>query len=567
MPLLHPARPGFSPAQARDIARTHYGLDATVEELSSERDQNFHIVDGVERQYVLKIASEHESVEILESQNAVMAHVAAADKPLACPRVCESVNGQRLVETASRNGVKHWARVLTHVPGTVLATFRPHHPNLFRSLGSFLGMLDQALAHFDHPGAHRKLEWDLKHASAVIGERLPAIDGAHRRRIVEGFLADFRQRVEPRLSGLRAGVIHNDANDHNVLVTGPDADGGFGIGLVDFGDMVHTCTVFEVAIAAAYALLDEADPVGTACNVVRGYHAACPLGEAEIELLFKLICMRLCVSVAISAARPAETADNTYLKVSEQPAWAALEAMTDTCARLAHYRFRDACGLEPCPNGSIVVQWLGANRGSLSRVTGDEVDLEKVAVLDLSVASENLPRPPDMTDARELTDRVRDMMRATRADVGIGRYGEARLLYATESFRPVAGGLGAWRTVHTGLDVFMPAGSPVYAPLDGIVHSFQDNARPLDYGPTLILEHEVDDGRIRFFTLYGHLSRESLNGLAEGSPVAAGERIGALGQYEENGNWPPHLHFQVLCDDLDRRGDFPGVCTPGERRV
>jgi 4-aminobutyrate aminotransferase-like enzyme len=114
------------------------------------------------------------------------------------------------------------------------------------------------------------------------------------------------------------------------------------------------------------------------------------------------------------------------------------------------------------------------------------------------------------------------------------------------------------------MDIFVPAGSDVFAPLDGTVHSFRDNAARLDYGPTIILEHAPASG-VRFFTLYGHLSRASLAGLEPGQTVRKGERLGAVGAIDENGGWPPHLHFQVIADMLGKSGDFPGVAPHGRR--
>lgn len=125
-----------------------------------------------------------------------------------------------------------------------------------------------------------------------------------------------------------------------------------------------------------------------------------------------------------------------------------------------------------------------------------------------------------------------------------------------------------WRTLHTGLDLFMEPGSPVLAPLDGIVHSFQNNAAPLDYGPTIILQHTVtgeDDEPLTFYTLYGHLSLASLDGLHEGKPLARGAVFAQIGEMGVNGGWPPHLHFQIITDMLDLVGDFPGVARPSQQ--
>ena len=120
--------------------------------------------------------------------------------------------------------------------------------------------------------------------------------------------------------------------------------------------------------------------------------------------------------------------------------------------------------------------------------------------------------------------------------------------------------------MHLGIDLFAPAGTPVHAPIDGVVHVFANNHAPLDYGPVIVLEHQPADG-VRFFTVYGHLSVASLDGRHAGQRVARGERLGTLGTPDVNGGWPPHLHFQVVTDLLDRGADFPGVAAADARGV
>jgi murein DD-endopeptidase MepM/ murein hydrolase activator NlpD len=146
-----------------------------------------------------------------------------------------------------------------------------------------------------------------------------------------------------------------------------------------------------------------------------------------------------------------------------------------------------------------------------------------------------------------------------------GGYGEHRSLYTQSLFAPAG---EEPRTVHLGLDIFAPEGAEVFAPIDARVHSFQDNAQPGDYGPTIILEHMPESGAksgVAFYTLYGHLSRASLSGLKAGKIFTAGEQIAWLGARSENGGWTPHLHFQIILEIGDRRGDYPGVCKRSER--
>lgn len=146
------------------------------------------------------------------------------------------------------------------------------------------------------------------------------------------------------------------------------------------------------------------------------------------------------------------------------------------------------------------------------------------------------------------------------AQPAYGGYGEDRSVYTQELFAPAG---EEPRTIHLGLDIFAPAGTEVFTPLAARVHSSRINDKPGDYGPTVILEHAIDGGV--FYTLYGHLSRDSLKGLKPGAAFMAGEQIASLGARNENGGWPPHLHFQVILDLKGNRGDYPGVCKRSER--
>lgn len=159
-----------------------------------------------------------------------------------------------------------------------------------------------------------------------------------------------------------------------------------------------------------------------------------------------------------------------------------------------------------------------------------------------------------------------DWIAAERARDGAkwahGGYGEERVVYRMS---PLFGGDSEdARSVHLGVDLWLPAGSPVFAVLPGAVHSIADNARFGDYGPTVILEHP-SDGR-SFHTLYGHLARRTLDHLRVGQSVEGGEQIAWLGTPDENLGWPPHLHFQIITEIGDHQGDYPGVCRPAERR-
>ncbi|MCB0325197.1 MAG: peptidoglycan DD-metalloendopeptidase family protein [Bdellovibrionales bacterium] len=177
--------------------------------------------------------------------------------------------------------------------------------------------------------------------------------------------------------------------------------------------------------------------------------------------------------------------------------------------------------------------------------------------IDLSIANEELQHIED-DDATGWERYIWTYMKQQGAAVCAGGYREVRSRY----LRSVAYlENGEPRTTHMGVDIWAAAATPLFVPYPATVHSFQDNAAYLDYGPTVILQHRLEGET--FHTLYGHLTRESLAKLTPGQKLEAGMTFAHLGTAEVNGNWPPHLHFQLILDMQGRTGDFPGLCTAG----
>jgi 4-aminobutyrate aminotransferase-like enzyme/Ser/Thr protein kinase RdoA (MazF antagonist) len=556
-------QPALTPAEAEEIAERRFGRSGSVRPLPSERDQNFLIRFADGKRAVLKIAHAGEERDILELQNLALHRLAERAPGVALPRVLAARDGAEIVDVAGPEGEIYRVRMLTWVPGTVLALVRPHTPELLESLGRLIAQLDTGLEGVDHPAAHRELKWDLTRA-AWIRDHLDAVRDESRRRLATRVLDRFEREVVPLLGRLPAGTIYNDANDHNLLVRGDDPWSRRVSGVIDFGDLVHSAIVCDVAIAAAYASLAKPDPLAAAARVAAGYHALHPLTEVEVDLLDALIAMRLAVSVVNAAVQRAAVPANAYLTISEAPAWEALERLAELPPRLARYVLRDACGFAAVPTAPAVVQWLADHPGELGPVvTADFV--RDAVVLDLSVGSPAIANPRAVGDAAAFTRLIDGALVEAGRTVAIGRYDEPRILYTTDAFRAEGNDGSEWRTVHLGLDLFLPPGTPVQAPLGGAVHSFRDNTAPGDYGPTVILRHTVDGGQLVFYTLYGHLDRDSLAWLRPGLPVAPGTVIGRIGDASINGGWPPHLHFQLITDPLDLEGDFPGVARPSQR--
>lgn len=172
----------------------------------------------------------------------------------------------------------------------------------------------------------------------------------------------------------------------------------------------------------------------------------------------------------------------------------------------------------------------------------------------------DLAAPADYSQRPALIAHVNRALQAAPHGIVWGGYLEQRKIYLeSDHFYQE----GAPRDVHLGIDLWASAGTEVFAPLDGTVHSFQDNAGFCNYGPTIVLEHRSEMGA--FYTLYGHLARTSLKGLKVGEAISKGQAFCTLGKWEENGNWPPHLHFQVMKDLQGWQGDYPGACTLADR--
>ncbi|MCP4600014.1 MAG: aminotransferase class III-fold pyridoxal phosphate-dependent enzyme [Proteobacteria bacterium] len=567
--VLH--APRFDEQDAVRIARELFGTIGSQKLLPSDRDQNFHIISATGDAYVLKIANSTERMEVLDFQNQAMMHIAQRIGLLGqdtsiCPKVLRALNGELITTTEGIGGAKHFVRLLTYLPGKPFAVVKPHDSHLLVSLGDLIGNIDRCLEDFDHPAAKRDFDWDLKNAGRVITEMIPEILDKENRVLVEQALKRFQSEIEPRLADLRMNVIHNDGNDYNVLVEPDDRWHNKVSGIIDFGDMVHTHTINGLAIACAYAMMDKVDPLRAGRQIVTGYHRAYPLTQQELAVLFDLIRMRLCVSVCHSAHQFKLQPDNEYLRISERPAWALLKQMDCIHPRFAEYIFRDACGFSPTPQSTGIVKWLKNRFDEFGPIVDADLREQKPLVFDLSVGSPLISGTSNATDFAAFEGQVFEQMRDADVSVGIGRYNEARLFYTTEEFKSQSDEMPERRTIHLGIDIFIKSGAPVYAFRDGRVHSFSNNSAHLDYGPTIIIEHEADERNL-FYTLYGHLSLDSLNGLEVGKPIKKGEQFASIGDPVTNGGWPPHLHFQIITDMFGETGNYPGVALPSQRDV
>lgn len=208
-----------------------------------------------------------------------------------------------------------------------------------------------------------------------------------------------------------------------------------------------------------------------------------------------------------------------------------------------------------------LTEYLQQHPDTVGKVVDFDLSKDCLLLLDFTEANTELSAD-DIADTARFSAWVDQKLQESNCRYGIGGYMEHRTLYARSQHFNTS---GEPRRLHLGVDIWGPAGTLVYAPLEGVVHSFQNNNHFGDYGPTIILQHDLNGQTL--YSLYGHLSPDSLTGLHQGMPIAKNQLIAHLGAAHENGGWPPHLHFQLMFDMEGNSGDYPGVCRYSEKET
>jgi murein DD-endopeptidase MepM/ murein hydrolase activator NlpD len=203
----------------------------------------------------------------------------------------------------------------------------------------------------------------------------------------------------------------------------------------------------------------------------------------------------------------------------------------------------------------ILSQLLAKHSSVFTKVVPFNTTTNKLLLMDFTANNTTLTNKI-LADTTLFSQYVNEQMQQATALYGIGGYNEHRTIYARSE---VFDGTKEPRRIHLGIDVWGKAGTPVFAPIGGMIHSFAFNNQFGDYGATIILQHQLEG--VQFHTLYGHLSLASIEHLQEGKYVSQGELLAHFGEPNENGHWPPHLHFQIIKDLEGKFGDYPGVCA------
>ncbi len=320
-------RPDYSEAEAASLVKSIYRLDCVAKSLPSYSDQNF-LIDTADTRFVFKIANSDEPADVLDFQQKALQHVKKEAPELTLPFTIPTAEGVMLTSVPVKtDNASHLVWMVSFLPGQFISDLPAHASHLLEDVGRFMGTLDRALQSFEHEAMYRDLQWDLKNA-ARLSTMLGHIKEISKKSLVEHFLERLEKHIALHAANLRMSVIHNDANDNNVLIESKDNQHTVG-GIIDFGDMVFSHTINEIAIAIAYLILGKEDILKPAADVLKGYHRVYPLNDSEIAVLFDLICLRLCTSVCMSAQERSLAPDNEYLAISEQPAWHTLKKLAE----------------------------------------------------------------------------------------------------------------------------------------------------------------------------------------------------------------------------------------------
>ncbi len=542
--------------EAETIATQYFGLIGKASVLPGEIDFNFKIITQLNEKFILKISRPSQSEDYSDFQEKLLIYLEEKGSKIPFPKIRKTLIGEYFATFNDKQNNPRKVRVLDWIEGRLWNDINPQTDDLGYCLGEIGGQTTKLLQDFNHSFASRKFDWDI--ANVRWTYEFQHLFSEQQRELVQYFIAKFEGFVHD-FADLRKSVIHNDANENNILVNG-DLQHPKVITVIDFGDAVYSQTINDLAVALCYAIMDLPDPLAAAMPIVAGYHKQFALTEKELEMLYTLVAMRLIISVSKSAINKVKEPENKYLFISEKPAWELLQQWKNIPERLVYYAFRMACGMEILPIKNAFSNWAKSQVFTVKEVF-PTLEFDELLPLDLSIGSSFLGNFENYTNDIKIYQKVLQFQALNADKLPAGGYLEARPFYSTKAFEIEGNNGTEYRSYHLGVDFWQKEGTAIHAFYDGEVFAFANNKANKDYGPVIILKHTFGENQY-FYTLYGHLSTESLDDLKIGKTIKKCEKIGTLGNVYENGGWPPHLHFQIMLDLLELSTEFPGVGSP-----
>ena len=536
--------------------KTHWGMDAKLSALPGELDQNFLAQKKNGAKYILKIMRKNCPVWLIKAQIEAIEHLHNKDPSLKVPKVLKSSEGTSFITEVDCSGNERLIWVQTYISGKCYADIKQKTRDISFDVGVALGKMAKALSDYKNDSLVRDFKWNLP-GSLWIKKYFFVIQSTARLKIISKIVDDFEE-ILPKLISFNNQTVHNDPNDYNILISGKKYHSLNVSGIIDFGDICAAPRVCDLSIAAAYIVLGNSEPEKMLAALVSGYNTVYPLKIEEVDLVWRLLPMRLAVSVVNSTLLATKNPDEAYIIISQAPAWEFLEN-SNINEGLIKARLRNICGMAVVEGADRVMDWINKESNEFSPLLGH--NLAESEIKSLSVENTSVPQNPFELKCDEAKNIGLEF--SDRANFWLGYYNEPRLIYTAPAFR-----MGPWkasnrRTVHIAIDVFADEGTELFAPLEGEVFAAEYRDSQLDYGGVIILKHNTPH-KDEFFTLYGHLDPMFLSKLKVGDKIEKGQRFCQLGAPNVNGGWAPHVHFQLALTTDGMEFDWPGVADPDD---
>ncbi len=290
-----PPVPELTPVEVAALMLQHYGLEGSAEELTGEREANFHVRTEAGAQYVFKASCAIQSDSVFDLPDGILLHLEATDPGLPIPRVSRTLAGGTRVALQDGRGRRTEAMLCTYIPGSLMISV-PRCRQQRRQCGHLLARLGRALRDFDQASCHRPLIWDLRRFAKVAQLLAELPDALHRPELLD-FAAAFCSQVGPALDVLRRQVVHNDLNARNVIVS--SADSAQVAGIIDFSDALHTALVADVAVGAVGQVASPEAAREAIAEFVAAYQEVEPLLADELAILNRLVAARLVTNYVV----------------------------------------------------------------------------------------------------------------------------------------------------------------------------------------------------------------------------------------------------------------------------
>ena len=534
------------------ILELNFDVKGSIKELVGEVDYNFKVESKCGKNYLLKISGPNFESDYIDFQINLLEYL-NKNCEIEITKSELTIEGSRSCIVKDGLGRDRCVRLLSWVEGRLWSSVNPINKSLRKELGYKAAILSNSLINFKHSFSKREIEWDISN-SLWVEDHLDKFD-TDQKKILKTFIIDFKKNL-PLYNDLTKSIIHNDINDNNIIVSN-DLLNPSVKSIIDFGDSVYTQTINDLAVTCSYGIMNVNDPLAACCEIISGYNNISSITDNELKLLYNLIAMRLVISVTKSLINRFKEPDNKYLLISEKPAWELLKKWVEVDSEFAYYSYRKACDLNAHPEQNNFYKWALENRFSVTDLFSF-IKKNKLYKIDLSVGSKWIGGRNEIEDLELFQHKIEKLQKKYPDKIITGGYLEPRSIYSSNSYEKIGNYGDESRTIHLGLDFWLPPGTKVNLMFDGeIVVAVNDKGHK-EYGGLLILKHNIQD--LEFYTLYGHNTVESVLKNKVGSKVKKGDVIAEIGNYPENGNWAPHLHFQIILSMLNYKIDYPGVC-------